>query len=854
MADVMQYREVRQRFSVRDDDGPDSDLLPDRYTVTGVVEFTPRLPKGDVIAYPEEFVKPMPITGRIVAGELFANWVESDQEEPRPLFLPVTVDDEADQTWSWIMRVSSLSIDGQEADIKMGDREFQVEAGNGPLWLSTVAAVSKGGGTITTRGPRGYAVASVTAGDGQIAFVWEDGTEHSVPMPETAQGVGVEDATQPYAGGVAFRLTDGTTTSPVSLPPGPPGRDGSNVLPTSEAIAQEVADPESRSREVIAQVVGSAPPLPLQGMVVGEPIVYDPCDAWGGYVWGAASGAKRIGRSDDGGETWSDYCEAPFLTGSANTASRILPANDGEVLVVALQGVWRSAGWAAAAPTWTLVQENPTASFFYPWGADGDGTKFIVTHYAAAPNMLESRYVFISTDEGRTWSEVYDTTSRYGEADSAVTHIHSAAYDPWEDRFIVCEGHGPSAGIYESRDNGATWSKLEWGFTGAEGSTPTVSVATDEGIVFGSDAAANGIYVLPRGSQTVEQAWVWGQMTTTSLLGYAHMGYRDPNSGIVYIAYTSYEPDRPAPVAASDGRVAAQVWADPIPARMWRKLVVDHAGRVIMRCQTDSTIARGRTGGRGVPSPTLLDTGRVLGGANTGDRNTVSVGMWASASGTGAFAANNGVAASHGVAIGNSAAAVQGGVAVGSGAMGGTPTGLYGIALGYDAKAYSSGVAIGQQAHASHQRGTAIGPRARSGNTDGTGGGFGTAIGSDSVVESASNGTAIGYGAKALFSRGTAIGALAESRFNDAVAIGEKAVATRQSAVALGGDALADHNQSVALGDGTITNASSQVAVGPRDVEIQDSARGVILRSPNGTAFRVRVGDDGALTTTALSR
>lgn len=161
MADVMQYREVRQRFSVRDDDGPDSDLLPDRHTVTGTVEFTPKLPKGDVIAYPEEFVKPMPITGRIIAGELFANWAESDQEEPRPLHLPVTVDDEADQTWSWIMRVSSLLIDGQEASIKMGDREFQVEAGDGPLWLSTVAAAAKGSGTITISGPDGVFIDSI---------------------------------------------------------------------------------------------------------------------------------------------------------------------------------------------------------------------------------------------------------------------------------------------------------------------------------------------------------------------------------------------------------------------------------------------------------------------------------------------------------------------------------------------------------------------------------------------------------------------------------------------------------------------------------------------------------------------
>ena len=237
MADVMQYREVRQRFSVRDDDGPDSDLLPDKYTVTGMVEFTPKLPKGDVIAYPEEFVKPMPITGRIVAGELFANWVASDQEESRPLFLPVTVDDEADQTWSWIMRVASLSIDGQEADIKMGDREFQVEAGEGPLWLSTVAAVAKGSGTIATRGPRGYAVTSITAGGGELVFEWEDGKTDTIPMPDSVPG---PPPTVEWDG--PHLVVEGERS---------PDLRGPNTLPADQAVAGYVVDESSATSGAI---------------------------------------------------------------------------------------------------------------------------------------------------------------------------------------------------------------------------------------------------------------------------------------------------------------------------------------------------------------------------------------------------------------------------------------------------------------------------------------------------------------------------------------------------------------------------------------------------------------------------
>lgn len=36
------------------------------------------------------------------------------------------------------------------------------------------------------------------------------------------------------------------------------------------------------------------------------------------------------------------------------------------------------------------------------------------------------------------------------------------------------------------------------------------------------------------------------------------------------------------------------------------------------------------------------------------------------------------------------------------------------------------------------------------------------------------------------------------------------------------------------------------------DVEITDATKGVILKSPNGTRFRITAGDDGALTTTEI--
>jgi hypothetical protein len=53
------------------------------------------------------------------------------------------------------------------------------------------------------------------------------------------------------------------------------------------------------------------------------------------------------------------------------------------------------------------------------------------------------------------------------------------------------------------------------------------------------------------------------------------------------------------------------------------------------------------------------------------------------------------------------------------------------------------------------------------------------------------------------------------------------------------------------VGIGT-TSPTSKLEVDSGDIEIHDSANGLILRSPNGTRYRVQVDDSGNLTTTAV--
>ena len=77
--------------------------------------------------------------------------------------------------------------------------------------------------------------------------------------------------------------------------------------------------------------------------------------------------------------------------------------------------------------------------------------------------------------------------------------------------------------------------------------------------------------------------------------------------------------------------------------------------------------------------------------------------------------------------------------------------------------------------------------------------------------------------------------------------IGYRATAGAVNGTSLGILSRADHTDSVALGSNTVTTAANQVAVGPRDVEITDATKGLVLKSPDGKRWRVTVDNAGAL-------
>lgn len=243
--DPFKYREVQALFTARLPDSADSDQLPDRVPLNGYGTLRPNI-RGTSVVFTEvgEFAVPRTRQVAFVDGELMVEVVDGESSILQPLFLEVTVDERANQQWSWTLTFDTLEIGERGGEISHPALSFPVEEGDGPLELSTVATTVTRTANFVTRGPRGYRVTEVSAANGELVFAWEDGRTDSIPMPEAVQGVGVAEATQPYEGGLAFDLTDGTSTSSVSLPPGPPGRDGANVLPGRTVVLSEAQQPD----------------------------------------------------------------------------------------------------------------------------------------------------------------------------------------------------------------------------------------------------------------------------------------------------------------------------------------------------------------------------------------------------------------------------------------------------------------------------------------------------------------------------------------------------------------------------------------------------------------------------------
>lgn len=184
------YRECRATITARIPDTPDADAHPDRVLVQGRGTAHPQFQGGSVV-FTEigEYAIPQPIPVVIVDGELLVEVLAGDETvTTQPLYLPVTVDERANQNWSWRLTFDFLTLGEYGEEVKHPPLSFPVEAGDGPLEISTVASpVIKSQGFVT-RGAPGPGLQEITAENGELVFQWDNGKTTSIDVPDAVPG------------------------------------------------------------------------------------------------------------------------------------------------------------------------------------------------------------------------------------------------------------------------------------------------------------------------------------------------------------------------------------------------------------------------------------------------------------------------------------------------------------------------------------------------------------------------------------------------------------------------------------------------------------------------------------------
>lgn len=226
---ALTYREITGLWSARVPDGPDSDAHPDTVLLEGHVTFEPqyRVP----LVYPGEHIVIEPMHAVIHEGVLYGETVVGDDVVRGPLFLPVTVDENANQSWSWVAKFQGMRLGEYGEEVTLPNVRFQVPSGDDALDLSAVIPASQSDGTITLRGPAGASVVGGRDnGDGTVTFLLSDGSESApVAVPPGPEGRGVVSIVDPDGDGTATVTYSDGTTGELLLPSGPPGEDGADA-------------------------------------------------------------------------------------------------------------------------------------------------------------------------------------------------------------------------------------------------------------------------------------------------------------------------------------------------------------------------------------------------------------------------------------------------------------------------------------------------------------------------------------------------------------------------------------------------------------------------------------------------
>ena len=217
---ALQYREVTGFFTARIPDSGDADLNPDTVPLTGNVTFHPEYRKP--LVFPGEHIVLEPINAIIIDGQLMVEVIQNEDVVLQALHLPVTMDERANQTWSWTMRFHGMTLGQYGETVELPGVRFVIEEGGGPLDLSEVTGTWSGG-TLITRGAPGPGLQDITAADGEIVFSWDNGRTTAIGVPDAVPGPPGEDGVDGVDGAPGADGQPGAD--------GRPGADGADGLP-----------------------------------------------------------------------------------------------------------------------------------------------------------------------------------------------------------------------------------------------------------------------------------------------------------------------------------------------------------------------------------------------------------------------------------------------------------------------------------------------------------------------------------------------------------------------------------------------------------------------------------------------
>lgn len=552
-----------------------------------------------------------------------------------------------------------------------------------------------------------------------------------------------------------------------------------------------------------------------------------PMDVIDGWLYAAEGTLLR--RSNDRGLTYETVKDL----GAGGAIIGIRKLATGEVIVIRhTGGLWRSSGWATDPTTATFTQIlAPTPSaYFLQWGVDVSGTHLVVTEYNAT-DFTTSRKVFYSSNNGDTWTDIFDSNTDPRMTDGPGTHMHFAAFDPWDGNRIYMSFHNMSATVRQRGVWSVPLAALDGLTTPWEVVTdqwqPTTMTPTDKGIVFSSDQPNGGVFVISRSDplRRYRRGWSW-RSTGPQLPGFGYKGVRDPATGVVYAAWVAYPGAKPI-ITASDGVTGSLVWeADTAAVGAVNGVrdinVVDGWLIGTLRDSDAPTWSVLRT-----PIPPLVprvptddDPGRMLGGradATTTAQNT-AVGLDAvaqayaegsTALGVSAFAGGAGS-----TAIGwKSRVPANGSTAIGDQAEVTDAAFSGSVAIGYQSKANGASATVIGRVATGGTNTTAVGRNATAGTN-------GVVVGEGAVIEaSKSASVSIGRLANCNAARAVVVGSEASTTNDHSVVVGSQATSTGGYGTALGRSASVGHSYAVALGANSASTLSYQVAVGQRHFE-----------------------------------